>query len=66
MKWANRVALTSVDVPDDNYNNMLGVDKDKEKAFEDNHNELIKYISVGVGIGGEIFQYSRALSYEVP
>jgi hypothetical protein len=52
VKWANRVAATSVDVPDDNYNNMLGVDKDKEKAFEDNHNKLIEYVNVGPGIGG--------------
>ncbi len=37
---------TSVDVPDDYYNKVLGVDEDKEKAFEDNHNELIKYVNV--------------------
>jgi hypothetical protein len=30
VKWANRVVATSVDVPDDNNNNVLGVDKDKE------------------------------------
>jgi hypothetical protein len=35
--WADRVAATSVDVPDDNYNNVLGVDEDKEKAIEDNY-----------------------------
>jgi hypothetical protein len=52
VKWADRVAATSVDVPDNNYNNVLGVDKDKEKAFEDNHNKLIKYINVGAGIVG--------------
>ncbi len=51
MKWANRVVATSIDVPDDNYN-VLGVDEDEEKAFEDNHNELIKYVNVGAGIGG--------------
>jgi hypothetical protein len=52
VKWGNRVAATSVDVPDDNYNNVLGVDEDKEIAFEDNHNELIGYVNVGAGIGG--------------
>jgi hypothetical protein len=52
VKWANRVAVTSVDVPDDNYNNVLGVGKDEGKAFEDNHNELIKYVNYGAGIGG--------------
>jgi hypothetical protein len=31
---------------------MLGVDKDKGKAFEDNHNKLIEYVNVGAGIGG--------------
>ncbi len=30
VKWANRVAAASVDVPDNNFNNVLGVDKDKE------------------------------------
>jgi hypothetical protein len=53
VKWADRVASTSVDVPDNNYNNVLGVDKDKEKAFEDNHNELIEYVNIRAGIGGE-------------
>jgi hypothetical protein len=52
VKWANRVATTSVNVPDNNYNNLLGVGDDKEKAFEDNHNKLIKYVNVGAGIGG--------------
>jgi hypothetical protein len=52
VKWANRVVPTSVDVPDDNYNNVLGVDKDEKKAFEDNHNKLLKYINFGAGIGG--------------
>jgi hypothetical protein len=52
VKWADRNAATSVDVPGNNYNNVLGVDKDEEKAFEDNHNELIKFINVGAGIGG--------------
>jgi hypothetical protein len=52
VKWADRVVAISVDVPDDNYNNVLGVDKDEEKVFEDNHNELIEYIILGAGIGG--------------
>jgi hypothetical protein len=33
---------------------VLGVDKDEEKAFEDNHNELIEYVNVGAGIGGRL------------
>jgi hypothetical protein len=52
VKWADRVAATSVDVPDNNYNNVLGVGENKKKAFEDNHNELIEYVNVGAGIGG--------------
>jgi hypothetical protein len=52
VKWADRVAEISVDVPDNNYNNVLEVDKDKEKAFKDNHNKLIKYVNIGAGIGG--------------
>jgi hypothetical protein len=52
VKWADRVAATSTDVPDDNNNSLLGVDDDKEKAFDGNHNKLIKYINVGAGIGG--------------
>jgi hypothetical protein len=52
VKWANRVSATSVDVPDNNYNNVLGVDKDEVKVFKDNHNKLIEYINVGAGISG--------------
>jgi hypothetical protein len=70
VKWADRVVATSVDVPDNNYDNVLGVDEDKEKAFEDNHNKLIEYVNVGAGIGGgfsnthelQVMKYHEAIN----
>ncbi len=51
MKWVDRVAAVNVNNPE-NYYNVLGIGKDEEKVLEDSHNELIKFVNVGSGIGG--------------
>ena len=33
------------------YYNVLGINKDEEKLLEDSHNELIKFVNIGTGIG---------------
>jgi hypothetical protein len=33
-----------------NYYNVMGMDEDEEKVFEDIHNELIQFIIIGAGI----------------
>jgi hypothetical protein len=43
VKWSDRVAATSVEVPDGNYYDVLGINKDKEQVFEESHNKVIKY-----------------------
>jgi hypothetical protein len=52
VKWSVRVAATSVEVPDGNYYDVLGIDKDKEQVFEESQKKFIKYINVGAGVGG--------------
>jgi hypothetical protein len=52
VKWLDRVAATSVEVPDGNYYDVLGIDEDKERVFEESHNKVIKYINIGAGVGG--------------
>jgi hypothetical protein len=52
VKWLDRVAATSVEVPDGNYYNVLGINKDKERVFEESHNKVIEYINMGAGLGG--------------
>jgi hypothetical protein len=50
VKWVDRVAAVNKNDPT-NYYNVLGIDKDEEKVLEDSHNELIKFVNVGAGIG---------------
>ncbi len=33
----------------------MGIDKDEEQVFEESHNKVIEYISVGAGVGGGFF-----------
>jgi hypothetical protein len=51
VKCVGRVAAVNVHNPK-NYYNVLGIDEDEEKVIEDSHNELIKFVNVGTGIGG--------------
>jgi hypothetical protein len=46
----HRVVAVNVNNPKNNYN-VLGIGKDEEKVFEDSHNELIKFVNIGTGIG---------------
>ncbi len=52
VKWLDRVAAASVEVPDGNNYDVLGIDKDEEQVFEESHYKVIKYINVGAGVGG--------------
>ncbi len=52
VKWSDRLAATSDEVPDGNYYDVLGINKDEERVFEESHNKVIKYINVGAGVGG--------------
>jgi hypothetical protein len=54
VKWVDRVAAVNVDDPK-NYYNVLRIQEDKEKVLWDSHNELIKFVNVGTGIGGGFF-----------
>jgi hypothetical protein len=51
VKWVNRVAAANLNHPK-NYYNVLGINENEEKVLEDSHNELIKFVNVGAGIGG--------------
>jgi hypothetical protein len=51
VKWINRVAAVNIKNTK-NYYNVLGINKDEEKVLEDIHNELIKFVNIGAGIGG--------------
>ncbi len=52
VKWSDRVAATSIEVPDGNYYDVLGINKDKKQVFEESHYKVIKYINVGARVGG--------------
>ncbi len=52
VKWVNRVVAVNINDPGNCYN-VLGINKDEEKDLEDSHNELIKFINISAGIGGE-------------
>jgi hypothetical protein len=51
VKWVDRVAAVSIDDPK-NYNIFGGIDEDEENVLEYSHNELIKFVNIGAGIGG--------------
>jgi hypothetical protein len=51
VKWTNMVAAVNIQDPK-SYCYVLGINEDKEKVFEDKHNETIKFVNVSTGIGG--------------
>jgi hypothetical protein len=52
VKWTNLATVVDEDKDSKNYYDVLGIDKNKERVFEDSHNEFIEFVNVGAGIGG--------------
>ncbi len=49
------VAAVNIEDPKNHYN-LLGINEDKEKVFEDNHSKSIKFVNIGPGIGGGVLK----------
>jgi hypothetical protein len=53
-----------------NYKHAWGIKEDEEKVLEDSHNELIKFVNLGTGIGGgfsntqelQVMKYHEAIN----
>jgi hypothetical protein len=63
---------TVVDEVEDskNYYNVLGIDENKDRVFEDSHNKFIKFVNNGADIGGgfsntqelQVMKYHEAIN----
>ena len=53
IKWTEMATVLDEDKDSKNYYNVLGINENKERVFEDSRNKFIEFINVGAGIGEE-------------
>jgi hypothetical protein len=52
VKWTDMATVVDKDNDSKNRYNVLGINENKERVFEDSRNKLIELVNIGAGIGG--------------
>jgi hypothetical protein len=52
VNWTDMVTVVDKDDDSKNHYNVLGIDENKERVFEDSHNKIIELVNIKASIGG--------------